>query len=378
MEIPLFKMYSDEKDVRAVSDVIKRGSYWAVGPEVEEFEKEMVKYLGIKYTLTFNSGTSALHALLLAHDIKGKEVIVPSFSFVATANTVVLAGGKPIFAEVESETFGLEYNDVINKINKNTKIIMPIHYGGFPARDIEKIINLAKRKKILLIEDAAQSLGSKIKEKMIGTLGDGSIFSFCQDKTLSTGEGGIIATNSEKIYHKLKLIRSHGRTEVKSDCFLPIKDHDCVEPGYNFRMSSMTAALGISQLKKIGHNIKLRREKGRYLSNSLSRIKEVSVPKELLDTYQVYQKYTIQLESKQKRDRLQNHLTKKGIATKIYFEPIHLKTIYKEKYGLKKGDLPKTEELSSRVLTIPLYPLIKKEELDYIIKMIKDFFINEL
>jgi dTDP-4-amino-4,6-dideoxygalactose transaminase len=373
-KIPLFKMYSDEEDVKAVTEIIRRGTYWADGPEIKEFEKRITDYVGTKYALTFNSGTSALHTLFLAYDIKGKEVIVPSFTFIATANAVILAGGKPVFAEAEDETYGLDAEDVKKRITKKTKAIMAIHYGGFPARDSEKLRKLANQHGILFIEDAAESLGAHINGKKVGTFGHSAMFSFCQNKILTTGEGGIIVTDDEKIYEKAKLLRSHGRVEEAQDYFSSTGDNDYIEVGYNFRMPTMLAGLGMSQLKKIQRVIDSRREKAHYISKSLAQIKQIAVPKELPGHYQVYQMYTIKIENEKTRDKLQEHLTKKGIMSKVYFNPVHLKTIYKRDYGYKDGDLPKTEKVSKVVLSIPLYPTMKKEELDYIIKTIRDFF----
>lgn len=372
--ISLFKTYWEEDDVEAVSKIIRRGTYWAIGPEIEEFEKKLAKFVGTKYALVFNSGTSALHSMLQAYDIKDKEVIIPSFSFIATANAVVLAGGKPVFAETETETYGLDAEDVKKRINKNTKAIITLHYGGFPARDSEKLRKIADEHNILFIEDAAQSLGSNINGKKVGTFGHSSIFSFCQNKVLTTGEGGVIVTDSEEIYEKAKLLRSHGRVELAEDYFSSTGDNDYITVGFNFRMPTMLAALGISQLNKIQKVIDFRREKAHYISKELSKIKEISVPKELKGHYQVYQMYTIQLPNEKVRNGLQNHLTKCGVMSKVYFNPIHLKTIYMRDYRYKLGDLPQTESLSSRVLNIPLYPTITKEELDYLISSIKDFF----
>ncbi|MDD5087138.1 MAG: aminotransferase class I/II-fold pyridoxal phosphate-dependent enzyme, partial [Candidatus Nanoarchaeia archaeon] len=231
-KIPLFKMYHDEEDVNAVSKVIRRGTYWATGPEITEFEKKIADFLNVKYALTFNSGTSALHVLLMAHDIKGKEVIVPSFTFVATANTVILAGGKPVFAESESDTFGLDAEDVEKRITEKTKAIIQLHYGGFPSRDIEKLKEIAEKHNLLLIEDAAESIGSSINGKMVGTFGNSAMISFCQNKVLAIGEGGIIVTNSEDVYEKAKLLRSHGRVELAQDYFSSTKDNDYIQPGF--------------------------------------------------------------------------------------------------------------------------------------------------
>jgi len=373
-KIPLFKTYSDQDDIDSVTEIIRRGTYWAVGPEIEEFEKRIAEYIGTKYALTFNSGTSALHTLLLAHDVKDKEVIVPSFTFIATANAVVLAGGIPVFAEVENETFGLDAEDVKNKITEKTKAILPIHYGGFPCKDIEKLREIADKNNILLIEDAAESIGSNINGKNVGTFGDSAMFSFCQNKVLATGEGGLIVTESRDIYEKAKFIRCHGRVENADDYFSSIDENDYIMVGYNFRMPTMIAALGISQLNKIQKIIDMRRRSGHYLSKHLSQINSITIPKEVEGHYQVYQMYTIQLPSKEVRDSLQEHLSKNGIMSKVYFYPLHLKTIYSKQYGNKEGDLPKTELLSDTVLNIPLFPEITQEELDYIINIINEFF----
>src|SRR4030042_1014572 len=373
MNIPLFKMCSDESDIEAVAKVIHRGTYWAIGPEIEEFEQRIAKFIGRKYALTFNSGTSALHTLLLAHDIKGKEGIVPSFTFIATANAVILAGGKPVFAESEQDTFGLDANDVESRITKKTVAIMPIHYGGFPARDTEKLRDVTRKHNLLFLEDAAQSLGARINGKMVGTFGESAIFSFCQNKVLTTGEGGLLVTDSQLIYEKAKLLRSHGRVELAEDYFSSIKDNDYTQAGYNFRMPTMCAALGLAQLGKVGKIIDIRRKKGHYLTKQLSKIKQIEVPKELTGHFQVYQMYTIKLPTQSLRDGLQEYLSSKGVMSKVYFTPVHLKTIYTKQYGYKEGDLPNTEKLSLKVLNIPLYPNITKEEMDYMIRHIKKF-----
>jgi dTDP-4-amino-4,6-dideoxygalactose transaminase len=373
-KIPLFKSYWDKEDIKAVSTVIKRGTYWATGPEIQEFERVVASFIGRKYALAFNSGTSALHALLLAHNIKNKEVIVPSFTFIATANTVILAGGKPVFAETEPETYGLDVQDVKKKITKKTKAIMQLHYGGFPGRDTEKLRELADEKNILLLEDAAESFGAMMGGKKVGSFGKSSMFSFCQSKAISTGEGGVIVTDSEEIFEKCKLIRSHGRVEEGEDYFSSIGDNDYVDVGYNFRLASMNAALGLSQLKKLKKIVERRRKIANYMTSHLSKIRYVTVPKELPGHFSIYQMYTIQLKNKHMRDKLQKYLAKKGIMSKVYFNPIHLKSFYKKKYRYKEGSLPQTEELSNRILNIPLFPTMKRQEASYLINSIKEFF----
>jgi len=372
-KIPLFKSYWEEDDVDSVAKVIRRGSYWAAGPEIEKFENKISNFLGTSYCVSFNSGTSALHSVLLAHGITSGEVIVPSFTFIATPNSVLLSGAKPIFAEIESETYGLDIEDVKKRINKKTRAVIPIHYGGLACKDIKAIKEITEDYNILLIEDAAESLGSKIDGDMVGTFGHSAMFSFCQNKVITTGEGGVIVTNSRDMYEKMKLIRSHGREEKKSDdYFSTTKNMDYIQIGHNFRMSTMSAALGLSQIKKINKIIKMRRENAEYLNERLSKIPEIKIPQKTKNQYHVYQMYTIQLENNKDREKLQNYLTKKGIMTKVYFEPVHLKSFYKERLRCKEGDLPKTEEISKKVLTIPLYPSLLHTEMDYIVDNIKN------
>ena len=373
---PLFKIYSDQADVDAVTKIIERGNYWALGPEIDLFEQTISEFVGTKHALTFNSGTSALHTLLIAHDIKGKEVIVPSFTFISTATAVSLAGGEPVFAESEDETYGLEAEDVKKKITGKTKAIIPMHYGGFPSRDIEALKTMADENNLLLIEDAAEALGASINGKKVGSFGNSAMFSFCQNKVITTGEGGVLVTDSEEIYQKAKLIRSHGRVEWAEDYFSSIEDSDYIQVGYGLRMPTMLASLGLSQLNKINSIIELRRKHAHYLSDHLSKIKGITLPKQINGHFQVYQMYTIRLEDENTRDNLQKHLTQKGIMSKIYFKPVHLKTIYKDKHGYNGRALPKIESISKKVLTLPLYPHLDRKDLRFIVSSIREFFEN--
>jgi perosamine synthetase len=374
-KIPLFKSYWEEDDLESVEKVIRRSTYWTAGPEVEQLETEIAHFVDKKYALSFNSGTSALHADLLANNITKGEVIVPSFTFIATANAVVLAGAKPMFSEIEDQSYGLDAEDAKERITNKTKAIIPVHYGGAPCKEIKALQEIADDHNLLLIEDAAESLGSKIGDKMVGTFADSSMFSFCQNKVITAGEGGIIVTDSKDINRKLKLIRSHGRLETSNEYFSTTKELDYIQVGYNYRMSTISAALALSQFKKIRKIIKLRREKAKYYNEKLSKIKNIKTPFESKDHYHVYQMYTIQLQDNKNRDKLQQELTKTGIMSKVYFEPLHLKTYYREKFDYQHGDLSKTEEISKKILTLPLYPTLTNKEIDYITDIIKSCYM---
>lgn len=371
-KVPLYKIYSDSDDQKAISKVIKRGMSWAIGPEIEQFETLLAKYVHRKFCVTFNSGTSALHASLLSLGIKtNDEIIVPSFTFIATPNSVLMVNGKPKFSDIEKITLGLDPKLLESKINTKTKAIIPIHYAGLPCK-IDEIKKITKKNKISLIEDTAESFGAKINNKKIGSFGDLSILSFAGNKVLTTGEGGAVLTDSKSLYEKLKLIRSHGRKD-SSNYFLSSDSPQYVLLGYNWRMSSISAALGISQLKKLDKLILLRQKKAKYYKKKLKKISEIKIPNVPNNYTHVYQLYSIILPNLQIRNNLKKFLTSKGIMTKIFFAPVHETHFYK-KITQQKITLPVTSSISNQILSLPLYPTMTKKEMNYVCDSIIQFF----
>ena len=371
--IPLYKIYSDDEDVKLISKVIKRGRDWAIGPEIDEFENDIKNYVGTDYCVALNSGTSALHATLLAYGLgNGDEIIVPSFSFISTANSVLFVNGKPKFADIEEETFGLNPDSISNVINSKTKAIIPMDYGGLSCK-ISDISEVAKKNHLILIEDAAECLGSTVNGSKVGSQSDSAIFSFCGNKVLTTGEGGAVVTDSKKIYEKIKLIRSHGRPDSINYFKNPSKSQ-YLSLVYNWRMSSLTAALGISQLKKLDKIIKMRQKNAKQLISKLAKFKEISISDPPNGYEHIYQMFTIKLNSKKIRDSLHNFLKKKRIFSKVYFFPIHLTDFYKKNFPNSGKFLPNTEKLSNQLLTLPLYPNMTSEEKQYLIESISEFF----
>lgn len=375
-KIPLYKIYWDQDDVDSVSNVIEQGMSWAIGSNVDGFEQKVAEYVGRKFAVAFNSGTSALHAILLAYEVGlDHEVIVPSFTFIATANSALFVGARPVFADIEERTFGLDPEDVEKKITKRTKVIMPIHYGGGPCL-IEGLRKVAEDHKLLLIEDAAESLGASINGRRVGSFGDAAVLSFCGNKVITTGEGGVVATDERNVYEKLKLIRSHGRLETE-DYFASSQVGEYIALGYNWRMSNIIAALGISQMKKLDRVVALRRKNAEYLTRKLSNLKAITPPNPPNGHHHVYQMYVIRVKGGvQIRDALQNHLSTKGITTKVYFSPAHLSHFYRTKFGFKGGELPVTEKLSEQVLTLPIYATMTMDEMDYIVSSTQEFVEN--
>ena len=368
--IPLFKIFNGSDDIDSVSKTVKTGFNWATGPNIEKFECEISQYIGSKYAVTFNSGTSALHASLIAHGIgKNDEVIVPSFSFISTANAPLFVDAKPVFSDIEKNTYGLDPESVVENITNRTKAIIPVHYGGCPC-DIVSLREIADDYNLILIEDAAEAFGAHVKGQKVGTFGDSSMFSFCQNKIITTGEGGAIVTNSKEIHEKLKLIRSHGRIESQ-DYFSSTDAPNYVTLGYNFRMSNISASLGVSQIKKVDDIINMRKKNAHYLCSSLSDISLLKPHIAPFDHSHVYQLFTIHVNDS--RDDLMNYLKNRGIHSRIYFSPIHLTQFFKQSLNYTPN-LPVTEDVSEHVLTLPMYPELSINEMDYIVDNINNFF----
>ena len=371
-KIPLYKVFTDENDIKQVSNVLKRGMDWAIGPEIEKFESSLAQYIGRKYCIAFNSGTSAGHAALIALGINAKsEVIVPSFTFISTANWPLMVQASPKFADIEMQTYGMDPKDLESKISKKTKAVIPIHYGGLPCK-INEIKEISDKNKFYLIEDAAESFGASLNGRKIGSFGTVSIFSFAGNKILTTGEGGALCTDSKELYEKIKLIRSHGR-QLHSGYFSSMKDHDYFSLGYNWRMSSITAALGLSQLDKIEKIIDMRRKNAKYYQSKLKKIKEITLQEEPLGFKHVYQFYPILLRNSTIRTKLMNFLASKGIMTRVFFKPVH-KTVFFRKIGYGSLSLPNTEKISTQILALPMFPTLRKEEINYIVGTITEFF----
>jgi perosamine synthetase len=372
-KIPLYKIYTDDEDVNLITKIIRRGTQWAIGPEIEEFENAIKDYVGCNYCISLNSGTSALHAAFIAYGFgQNDEIIVPSFSFISTANAVLFVNSKPVFADIEETTFGLDPSSVSKKISNNTKAIVPIDYAGLSC-NISEIKEVAKNKNLILIEDAAEALGASMNGKKVGSIADCAMFSFCGNKVLTTGEGGAIVTNSKEICEKIKLIRSHGRLD-KTSYFDNASESQYVQLGYNWRISTLTAALGISQLQKLDKIIKMRRENATFISSRISKHSEIIVPNAPSGYEHIYQMYTIRLPNENTRNALHEYLSKKRIFSKIYFNPIHDTQFYKEHFPVHDDSLKITEKISKQVLTLPLYPNMTSEEKNYLVNSINEFF----
>lgn len=343
MEIPLYKICWDEGDVEAVARVIRRGSRWTNGKEINEFEDRIAQTVDRNHAVAVNSGTSALNASMEALEIGiGDEVIVPSFTFIATAMAPRFVGAKPVYADIERERLGLDPEDVKEKITDKTAAIIPIHYGGLPCH-IKVLSEIAEDHNISLVEDSAESLGAQTHGEKAGSFGDISITSYTGAKPITMGEGGMVMTDDERLRDRLEAIRDK----------------------YSWRMSTITAALGISQLRKLSLVIGMRRRNAQVYSETFDVINGVSPLNESKGCLNVYQLYTIKV--KEGRDEYQKYLAEQNIATKVYFPPLHK----------EPQVLPVTEELSRQVLSLPVYPSMTEKERSYVLRHLRGGRLND-
>lgn len=352
----------DSNEISAVTEVLKSGIL-SQGSKVKEFEKKFSNFCKTKFAIATSSGTTALHTSLHSIGIKrDDEVITTSFTFVATSNSIIMQGAKPIFADIEEDTFNIDPVSIESKITDKTIAILPVDLYG-QICNFKKIKEIANKYGLLILEDACQAIGAESNGKKAGTFGDMGVFSFYATKNITTGEGGMIITNNPLYAKKTQRFINHGQKNK----------YEYVDFGYNYRMTEIQAAIGIEQLNKIKKITNKRIENAEYLTNKLKDIEGIQAPKILKGSTHVFHQYTIKVANfKITRDELFHYLRKRGIYCGIYYpKPLNLYKFYK-KFGYKKGDFPVAEKISKQVLSLPIHPLVSKKDLDYIIKTIKE------
>lgn len=366
-EMWLFKSYSDQQDVEAVTEVLERGTWWAKGPEISEFEDQVANRADQRFGIAFNSGTSALYAMLEALNVRGGEVIVPSFTFPATPNSVIAAGAEPVFADIERGSLALDPKSVAEKITDETEAILPIHFAGDVCRGIHELETIADEHGIPLLEDAAHSIGATADRERVGSFGTAAMFSFCFNKVITTGEGGMVVTDSRQLKDRLEEFRSHGVGTGSA----------YTTWGHNLRMSSMTAALGVSQMDKFDYIVSERRRMASYLNDRLDGIEELSLPAFPESRDSVYQLYNLRFDETRTQAKLQNHLSERGIPTRVTYDPAHLTSYYRNEWGWEEGDLPVTEDVSKKILTLPFHLDLTQDDLDYLASSVIEYFESQ-
>jgi dTDP-4-amino-4,6-dideoxygalactose transaminase len=355
--ISIAKPILEAEEKNAVLEVLDSGIL-AQGPRVEAFEKAFADYCGVNYAIAVSSGTTALHIAMLAHEIgKGDEVITTPFSFIATANCMLYVGAHPVFIDIDAPTFNIDTPLIEGAVTSRTRAILPVHLYG-QCCDMDAITEIAEKHKLLIIEDACQSHGATYKGKKAGSFGTGT-FSFYPTKNMTCGEGGMITTNDVEFAERCRIIRNHG---MKRRYY-----HD--ELGFNFRMTDISAAIGLEQLKKLDKFNTIRRENAAYYSKHL---RGVIVPIEAAGCSHVYHQYTIRVENGL-RDALREHLKEKGIGTEIYYPvPIHQQAFI-HKFIPNLPSLPQSELAAKEVLSIPVHPSVSPTDRERIVETINSF-----
>jgi len=354
--IPIAKPLIGDEEIDAVAAVLRSGLI-AEGERVREFETKFAEYIGVEHAVAVNSGTSALFAALLAHNIgNGDEVITTSFSFIATANSILFTGAKPVFADIEYDTFNIDTDDIINKITPKTRGLMPVHLYGHPA-EMKAIMEIAQDHDLIVIEDACQAHGATYGHNKAGSFGTGA-FSFYPTKNMTTSEGGMITTDDSKVAERARMIRSHGSKQR----YL----HEMV--GYNLRMTDISAAIGLVQLGKLDGFTQMRQRNAKILSDDLRDVDGITIPVVRGGCSHVFHQYTIRAEN---RDELSAMLNEGGIGTGTYYPvPIHQQPVYRA--SGYDDNLPECEIAAREALSLPVHPAVSKDELTMIIEGIKN------
>jgi len=358
--IPINLPIMDEKEIKAVTNVLKNGpltNALGSGPKVSAFEIEFAKFANVSYGVAVNSGTAALHLAINFIELKpGDEVILPSFTFVATVEAVIMAGGTPVFVDIDPKTFNINPEKIKEKITEKTRIILPVDLFGLPA-DLKPILEIAQARNISVIEDAAQAHGAKYFGKSVGFLSDATCWSFYASKNMTTGEGGMITTNNSALVDFIKLLRTHGEKTKYSSITL----------GYNYRMSELQAAIGLVQLEKLPAFIAKRTSNARQLTELLLKETRLELPSDSEDLICGWNLFTVKLKNstEKERDRIVESLNKNGIGAAVYYlNPVHLMPYYKKKFGTYI--LPETEKAAKTVFSLPIHPGLDEFQIEYI------------
>ena len=372
IKFPAYEPWISDEDKKIVKKTLTQ-SMLTLGPQLEKFENDFCKYSKAKYAIAVSNCTAALHLSLMALGIKkDDEVIIPDLTFVADANAILACNAKPVIVDINKENFFLSISNIKKNITKKTKAIIPVHIYG-QVCNIEEILDVAKDNNLKVIEDCAHAVGTFHKSKHVGTLGNTGCFSFYPTKNITTAEGGMVITNSEKIAEKVRHLRNHGMTKSLKSRYSSEYPwiFDIKQPGYNYRLDEIRAALGITQLKRIKKINELRKKASSYYNKNLQNIPGIILPDMVNDKTHSYHLYTIRVTKlyKLSRNQLFKKLKDNGIRTTVYWMPIHKYTAYRK--FVKTSNILNTTKIYDEILALPLFPNISKKHQDVVIKVIK-------
>lgn len=375
--IPYSRQSINNEDVRGVIKVLK-SAFITQGPIVEEFESKLAEYCKAKYAVVFNSGTSALHGAYFALGLKeGDEFITTPNTFVATSNAGLYLGAKPVFVDIEEDTGNMDISKIEENVREKTKLIVPVHYAGHPV-DLYKIHEIAKRYNLFIVEDACHALGAEYNKEKIGhcRYSDMTVLSFHPVKHITTGEGGAVLTSNEDFYEKLLMFRTHGITKQK---FANVADGDWYYEmhflGYNYRMTDIHAALGKSQLRRLDKFVERRRKIARIYDETFKGNPYFDTHTERDYAFSSWHLYPIRLRdgSKKEKREIFTKMRESGIGVQVHYMPVYLQPYY-QGLGYKRGLCPVAEDFYQREISIPIYPAMKDEEVEWVAGRIRQVF----
>lgn len=373
--IPYGRQWIDDEDIKEVEKVLK-SDYITQGPKVKEFEESVCDYTGARYAVAFNSGTSALHGAMFAAGVKEEaEVITSPITFVATSNAAMYLGGIPRFVDIDPRTYCIDIEKIEEKITAKTKVIAPVDYAGYPV-NMKQIREIADKYNLMIVEDAAHALGAKRYGKKMGEEADLTVLSFHPVKLITTGEGGMVLTNDEELYYKLRLFHTHGITKDKR--FLEKKGvgpwyYEMQMLGFNYRLTDIQCALGISQMKKLERFVKRRNEIAQRYDEAFSDHEDIKIPPkpEYPSSRHAYHLYPIRIKGKN-RKMIFEALRKRGIWVQVHYIPVPAQPYYRKRFGYENGAFPNAEKFYEEEISIPMYPKILDEQIEYVINSLKE------
>jgi perosamine synthetase len=373
--IPYGRQSINEDDIKAVEEVLK-SDFLTTGPKIAEFERKFADYVGAKYAVAVSNGTAALHIACMAAGIgKGDEVITTPITFAASANCALYCGATPVFADIDPVTYNISPESVESHVTERTKAIIPVHYTGQTC-DMDAIHKIADKYNLIVIEDAAHAVGAEYNGKKIGSLSDMTEFSFHPVKHITCGEGGIVTTNREDLYEKLKLFRTHGIT--REEKFLHKVDgpwyYEQIDLGYNYRITDIQAALGISQLGRIDKFLEKRKKIAAKYDEAFRDFNGIEIPKQAEYSNSAYHLYVIKVD-KSIRKALFEYLRANNIGVNVHYIPVYTFPYYRE-HGYGNVKCENAEKLYESIISIPIYYDLSDEEQDYVIDKIKEFMIE--
>ena len=372
--LPYGTQWIDDDDISEVVKVL-RSDWITTGPKIKEFEDALCSYIGCRYCMVVNSGTSALDIAVQSLELpKGSEVITTPFTFVATSNAIIYNDLKPMFADICSDTFNIDPEDVRRKIKKDTKAIIYVDYAGQPC-DIKALRDIADEFDLYLIEDACHAIGAEYEGRKVGNFADLTIFSFHPVKHMTTGEGGAVTTDDEELYKRLSLLRSHGIDKDAQDRYGPDASwaYDMKYLGRNYRITDFQAALGISQLKKLDIFIDKRNELASRYNELLGDVDIVTLPVTKDNVRHAWHLYTILLDKSIDRDEFFKYMRNANIGVNLHYIPVYRHSYYVNNFYFEPEEFPVTEDVFKRIITLPLYPKMELEQLEYVVEKINGY-----